>query len=60
MDKQRENGAVLIAAAIIAVIRLKGEPIKPSPKLHSVIRDSVNLARLILSHIRAGFAAYTR
>jgi hypothetical protein len=51
---------VLIAAAIIAVIRLKGEPIKPSPKLHSVIRDSVNLARLILSHIRAGFAAYTR
>jgi hypothetical protein len=51
MDKQRENGVLLIAASIIAVIRLKGEPIRPSPKLQAVIYDSVSLARQILAHI---------
>jgi hypothetical protein len=33
MDKQRENGALLITACIVAAIRLRGEPIQPSPKL---------------------------
>ena len=33
MEKARENGILVIAASIIAVIRLRGEPIKPSPKL---------------------------
>jgi hypothetical protein len=41
VDKQRENGALLIAASIIAAIRLRGEPIKPSPKLQAVVYDSV-------------------
>jgi hypothetical protein len=31
MDKQRENGALLVAACIVAAIRLRGEPIQPSP-----------------------------
>jgi hypothetical protein len=26
MDKQRENGALLIAACLVAAIRLRGEP----------------------------------
>ena len=32
VEKARENGIRLIAASIIAVIRLRGEPIKPSPQ----------------------------
>jgi hypothetical protein len=46
MDKQRENGAFLIAASIITAIRLRGEPIQPSPKLSSVVTDSMQLVRL--------------
>jgi hypothetical protein len=30
LDKQRENGALLIAACIVAAIRLRGEPIQRS------------------------------
>ncbi len=43
--------SMLIAASIIAVIRLRGEPIKPSPKLSAVVADSVELARFILRQI---------
>jgi hypothetical protein len=52
MDKQRENGALLIAAGIMAAIRLRGEPVKPSPKLNTTIADSVQLARMVLAQIR--------
>jgi len=45
MDKQREDGAILIAASIVAAIRLRGEPIKPSPKLTATVSDSVQLAK---------------
>jgi hypothetical protein len=31
MDNQREKGALLIAASIIAAIRLRGEPVTRSP-----------------------------
>ncbi len=51
MDPQKQNGALLIAASIIAVIRLRGEPIKPSPKLSAVVADSVDLARFVLRQI---------
>jgi len=51
VDKQRETGALLIAACLIAVIRLRGEPIQPSPKLKAVVADSVELARLVLRHL---------
>ena len=44
MDKPRENGILVIAASIIAVIRLRGPEIKPSPKLVATIKDSVHLA----------------
>jgi len=32
MEKARENATLVIAASLIAVVRLRGEPIKPSPK----------------------------
>jgi hypothetical protein len=51
MDKQRENGALLIAASIVAAIRLRGEPIKPSPKLTATVSDSVQLAKLVLREL---------
>jgi hypothetical protein len=52
MDTQRENSALLIAACIVAVIRLRGEPIRPSPKLTATIADSVELARMVLAQIQ--------
>jgi hypothetical protein len=51
VDKQRENAAVLIAASIVAAIRLRGEPVKPSPKLTATIKDSVDLARMVLAEV---------
>ncbi len=43
MPEERERGALLIAACLIAAIRLRGEPIQPSPKLKATIYDSVQL-----------------
>lgn len=51
MDVQKQNGALLIAACIVAAIRLRGEPIRPSPKLMSTIADAVQLARMVLREI---------
>jgi hypothetical protein len=51
MDQAKENGAVLIAASIVAAIRLRGQEIKPSPKLNAVVYDSILLARTILAHL---------
>lgn len=51
VDKAEENGAIVIAASIVAAIRLRGEPVRPSPKLKAVIADSVSLARLVLAEI---------
>jgi hypothetical protein len=47
----KPNGALLVAASIVAAIRLRGEPIKPSPKLTSTVSDSVQLARLVLAEL---------
>ena len=52
MDKQKENGALLIATCIVAAIRLRGEPIRPSPKLTATVADSVELARLVLRELQ--------
>jgi hypothetical protein len=52
MPEERERGALLIAACLIAAIRLRGEPIKPSPKLKSTIHDSVQLAVLVWREIQ--------
>jgi hypothetical protein len=52
MEKQRENNALLIAACIVAAIRLRGEPIRPSPKLAATIADSVELAKMVMAQIQ--------
>ncbi len=52
MEKARENGILVIAASIIAVIRLRGEPIKPIPKVSATIADSVQLARMVLDEVQ--------
>jgi hypothetical protein len=49
VDEQKRSGLVVLAAAIIACIRLKGQDIKPSPKLNATVNDSVNLAQMIVS-----------
>lgn len=45
------DGATLVAASTVAAIRLRGEEVKGSPKLKSVIYDSVRLVRLVMSEI---------
>jgi hypothetical protein len=45
------DGAVLIAASIVAAIRLRGEPIKQSPKVVATISEPVRLARMVLANI---------
>ena len=54
MDQRQQTGALLIAASIIAVIRLRGEDLRPSPRLNSIIADSVHLAKLILRELQRG------
>jgi hypothetical protein len=51
MDKQKEHGALLIAVSIVASIRLRGQEIKPSPKLTATIKDSIDLARRVLAEL---------
>lgn len=51
MDKQRENGALLIAASIVAAIRLRGQDMRPSPKLTATVKDSIELARRVLAEL---------
>ena len=52
MNKDKENGALLIATSIVAAIRLRGQEIKPSPKLSYVIYESILLARSILAQLQ--------
>jgi hypothetical protein len=49
--EQRQRGALLIAASLIAAIRLRGEPIDNSPKTIGTIHDSLKLARMVLQRI---------
>lgn len=49
--EDHQRGALLIAASLIAAIRLRGEPITHSPKVVSTISDSLTLARLVLQRI---------
>jgi hypothetical protein len=51
MDKQKETGALLIAASIVAAIRLRGQEIQPSPKLTATVKDSIHVARLVLAEL---------
>ena len=52
MDQQRETGALLIAACIIAAIRLRGEAIRPSPKLTATVTEAITLARTVLRELQ--------
>jgi hypothetical protein len=52
-DEDKQRGALLIAACLIAAIRLRGEPIKPSPKLKATIHDSVQLATMVLQELHS-------
>jgi hypothetical protein len=53
--KQQPNGkmdsAVVVAASIVAAIRLRGEPITQSPKVVATISDSVRLVRMIVANL---------
>lgn len=48
----KTNGAMLVAASLIAAVRLGRNEVKPSPVLHSTIVDSVHLAGLILKKLQ--------
>ncbi len=50
----RHKGALLVAATLVAAIRLRGEPIANTPKVISTIHDSIKLARLVLRTLNAG------
>jgi hypothetical protein len=50
----KANGALLVAVSIVAAIRLRGDEIKPSPKLNAVVHDSLLLARTILARMERG------
>jgi malic enzyme len=50
MDDQKGSGLIVLAAAIIACIRLKGMDMKPSPKLTATITEAVQMAQMIVAH----------
>lgn len=50
-QSQSMNGALLVAASVVAAIRLRGAEIRESPKLHSTIQDSISLARMVLARL---------
>jgi hypothetical protein len=52
-EQTRMKSTLIIAAAIIAAVRLARDPdiSRPSPRLTAVISDSVNLARMILDRV---------
>jgi hypothetical protein len=45
------DGAVLIASTIVAAIRLRGEEVKPSPKVTAVVADSIQLTKMVLARM---------
>jgi hypothetical protein len=51
-DDPKQLGALLIAASLVAAIRLRGEPVKPSPRLTAVITDSVQLCVLVWREVQ--------
>jgi hypothetical protein len=52
MDAQKQTGAMLIAASIVAAVRLRGEPIQRYPKVVATISDSVQLVKMVLSELQ--------
>jgi hypothetical protein len=51
-EEQKPNAVLLIAASLIAAVRLNREEIKPSPVVYSKIADSIRLAEMIQARLR--------
>src|SRR5262249_42983670 len=51
-EEKKPNAVLLIAASIIAAVRLNREEIKSSPVVHSKIADSIRLAEMIEARLR--------
>ena len=51
MGDEKTKNALLIAASLIAAVRLAREEIKPSPKVISTVNDSIRLAEMIQKQI---------
>jgi hypothetical protein len=51
-EEGRPNAGLLVAASLIAAVRLNREDIKPSPTVHSKIADSIRLAEMIQAKLR--------
>jgi hypothetical protein len=51
-EEKRPNAAILIAASLIAAVRLNREEIKSSPIVYSKIADSIRLAEMIQARLR--------
>jgi hypothetical protein len=47
----KQDGALLIAASIVAAIRLRGEPFTHSPKVAATVADSLQLARMVMARM---------
>jgi len=51
-EEKKPNASLLVAASLIAAIRLNREEIKSSPTVHSKIADSIRLAEMIQARLR--------
>jgi hypothetical protein len=51
-EERKPNAVLLIAASLIAAVRLNREEIKSSPVVHSKIADSIRLAEMIQARLR--------
>lgn len=51
MSDDKSKNALLLAASLIAAVRLAREEIKPTPKVISTISDSIRLAEMIQKQI---------
>jgi hypothetical protein len=51
-EEKQPSAVLLIAASLIAAVRLNREDIKPSPVVQSKIADSIRLAQMIQARLR--------
>jgi hypothetical protein len=51
-EEKKPTAVLLIAASLIAAVRLNREEIKSSPTVHSKIADSIRLAEMIEARLR--------
>jgi len=51
-SEKKPNAALLIAASVIAAVRLNREEIRPSPSVTAKIADSIRLAEMIQARLQ--------